>query len=282
MRPQRTIVTGWKGGAFRGEADPKKCSIKTKIKLTGVRPSVIFASHTVTINNKKKMRTKALLLSAIALASSLVVASAQVYSQNVVGYYQLTLTNGYQLVANQLDLDGTGTNNTLQTVLGTNGLPNLTRVYAFDPASGTYATATFLSASASWSGGTAAVNAALSLGRGVFVQIPAAASPVTVTVVGQVPQGTLNTPVPNNNTYAIVSSQVPQAGLVQTELGYAPANLDRVYRYNSAAQNYGAASTYLSGSGTWSGGGQPNVTVGESFWLQGHAGSLWTRNFTVQ
>jgi hypothetical protein len=227
------------------------------------------------------MRTKALLLSAIALASSLVVASAQVYSQNVVGYYQLTLTNGFQLVANQLDLDGTGTNNTLQTVLGTNGLPNLTRVYAFDPASGTYATATFLSATASWSGGTAAVNAALSLGKGVFVSIPSAAAPVTVTVVGQVPQGTLTTPL-NTSGYAIVSSQVPQGGLIQTDLGLTPANLDRVYRFNSVAQTYGAASTYLSGSGTWSGAGQPNVSVGESFWLQGHAGSAWTRTFNVQ
>jgi len=226
------------------------------------------------------MRTKALLLAAATFLAGLSVSSAQVYSQNVVGYYQVQLTNGFQMVANQLDLDGTGTNNTLQTVFGTNGIPNLTRVYAFDPNAGTYANATFLSSSSTWSGNPAAVNAALSLGRGVFVQVPAAAAPFTVTIVGQVPQGALTTSL-NTAGYAIVSSQVPQGGLVQTDLGLSPANLDRIYRFNTAGQAYGAASTYLSSSGTWSG-GQPNVPVGEAFWLQGHAGSAWVRNFTVQ
>jgi hypothetical protein len=227
------------------------------------------------------MRTKALLLSAIALASSLVVASAQgVYSQNVVGYYQVTLTNGFQMVANQLDLDGTGTNNTLQTVIGTN-VPNLTTVWAFDQALGTYATATFLSGSGSWIGNPAGVNKALSLGGGVFVQLAVGASPVTITVVGQVPQGALTTPV-NTAGYAIVSSQVPQGGLVQTDLGLTPANLDTVYRFNATAQQFSASSVFLSSSGTWVGAGQPNVAVGEAFWLQGHASTVWARSFSVQ
>ena len=76
------------------------------------------------------MRTK-VLLGAAALAAAAATASAQnVYSLNVVGYINLSLTNGYNMVANQLDLDGTMTNNTLTTVFSTN-LPKLSAVYAW-------------------------------------------------------------------------------------------------------------------------------------------------------
>jgi hypothetical protein len=61
-------------------------------------------------------------------------AQSNVYSVNVVGYINYNLpTNGTYLIANQLDLDGTGTNNTLQSVLGTS-LPNTTTVYVWDGA----------------------------------------------------------------------------------------------------------------------------------------------------
>lgn len=229
------------------------------------------------------MRTKALLLTAAVFAAGIATTLAQVYSLNVVGYYQIPMTNGFQMFAVQLDKDGTGTNNTLQSVFGTNGIPNLTRVYAFDPTTGTFpGSAVFNAGITNWSGSApilAAVNSALSLGRGVFVQVPATASPFTVTVVGEVPQGALTTAV-NTNGYAIVSSQVPQAGLVQTALGLTPAALDKIYQYNPAnpLNPYGNAKIY-NGS-TWPA-GEPNLAVGEAFWLQGHAGSSWTRNFTV-
>jgi hypothetical protein len=227
------------------------------------------------------MRTKSLLAAAAILAAGALTSMAQsnVYSLNVVGYYNLSLTNGFNLVANQLDKDGTGTNNTVYTVIGTN-VPNLTRIYAFDPVAGSFSFATFTAGTLTWIGAVSAVNAALSPGQGVWVQIPASASPQTVTVVGEVKQGTLTTPV--GSYYQILASQVPQVGGIQTALGYTPANLDRVYRWLPGIQNYDAARTYLSASGTWSGGGEPSVGVGESFWIQGHAGSAWTRNFTVQ
>ena len=204
-------------------------------------------------------------------------AQANVYSLNVVGYNTLTLTNGFNLVANQLDLDGTGSNNTLYTSIGTN-VPNLTKAYAFP--GGAYVSATFSAGSGTWIGNVAAANAALQPGGGVFVQIPASASyPQNVTLVGNVLQGSLSTTVAP--IYQIISSKVPQAGLIKTDLGLAPANLDKVYQWNSGIQNYGSGKTYSAGGGTWLG-GEPNVAVGESFFLLGHAGSLWNRNFTVQ
>jgi hypothetical protein len=226
------------------------------------------------------MRTKTMFLAAAALAAGIAtsVAQSNVYSLNVVGYINLDLTNGFNLVANQLDVDGTGTNNTLYTSLGTN-LPNLTRVYTFDPIGATYNFATLIAGN--WSAANiAAVNKGLQPGQGAFVSIPGSASyPQTVTFVGNVMQGSLNTAI--GSYYQIVSSQVPQSGGIQTDLTYAPANLDRVYQWLGQAgqQGYGLAHTYV--AGTW-GNGEPQVGVGEAVFLQGHGGSAWARSFTVQ
>lgn len=67
------------------------------------------------------MRTKALFMAAAALAAGLLTSNAQVYSQNIVGYVSIPLTNAtIQVVSPTLDFDGTGINNTVATVFGTN------------------------------------------------------------------------------------------------------------------------------------------------------------------
>ena len=77
------------------------------------------------------MRTKTLLLAGAALAFSLATSQAQVYSQNVVGYVNINLTNGVlNIISPALDADGTGTNNTIASVIGTN-VPTGTIVYVF-------------------------------------------------------------------------------------------------------------------------------------------------------
>jgi len=229
------------------------------------------------------MRTKALVCAATLAAGALTsMAQSNVYSLNVVGYYNLALTNGYNLVANQLDLDGTGLNNTVYTSIGTN-LPGGTRVMAFTPPA-TYPFVTL--AGTTWAGaGLAAVNSALGVGGGVYVKlnnsIPTGTT-TNVTIVGNVMQGALANTKINHSGYAIVSSMVPQAGGIQTDLGLTPQAGDWVFQWLPYAvpQTYGAKHTYAAGT-TW-GGGQPNVAVGESFYLQGHAATAWARNFTVQ
>jgi hypothetical protein len=238
-------------------------------------------THGNNINKNDNMRAKKTLLAAAAtLAAGLLTVSAQTYSANVVGYVNLTLTNGFNLVANQLDVDGTGTNNTIYTCIGTN-VPNLTRVYAFDPANG-YSFVTYLSSSGTWTGsGLAAVNAACQPGGALFIQIPASASyPQTVTLVGTVLQGSLTNKLASG-LYQQVSSKVPMAGGLQTVLDYTPDNLDRVYQWLPASQTYGSAHTYLTGSGTWTA-GEPTLQVGESVFLLSHANSVWVNNFQVQ
>jgi len=198
-----------------------------------------------------------------------------VYSLNVVGYVNVTITNGFNLIANQLDADGTLTNNTLSGIFSTNW-PNLTKVYSYDPVGGTYGIATYSSATKTWIGQVAAVNAALAPGKGVFVNLPASAAPQTLTLVGNVVQGT-NT-IPLTAGFQIVSSIPPISGGVKTALGYNPTALDKFYTYNAISGAY----TIHTWSGTIWAGGEPVPAVGEAMFLNAKNATSWTQGFTVQ
>src|ERR1035438_8504309 len=76
---------------------------------------------------------KTLLIAAAALASSVISSQAQVYSQNIVGYVNVPESTGViNLEAPPLDLDGTGTNNTIATVYPNPAIGDA--VYAFSGA----------------------------------------------------------------------------------------------------------------------------------------------------
>jgi hypothetical protein len=178
-----------------------------------------------------------------------------------------------------LDFDGTGTNNSLATVFGTN-LPNQTRLYIYNASTAGFTTATYLAGTGSWLGNTAGANAALQPGGGVFLSLPAAAAVTTVTTVGTVLQGTLSTPyLPGFN---IISSKVPVAGGAGA-LGLTNniSNQDFVYQFVPSTQAYGPKHTYLAGTGTWLG-GEPQISVGEAFWYDAHNAGSWTVTFNVQ
>ena len=217
----------------------------------------------------------------LAVGAVSAMAQSNVYSLNVVGYIQVPLTNGFNLIANQMDLDGNRTNNTVQGVFSTN-FPNLTKVYGYNAAAGTFGIATYFSASSTWSGGQPSVNNSLSPGSGVWVQIPGSAgtpTPLTLTEVGNVAQGSFTLPVASG--FQIMSLVPPIQKLIKTDFGYPAANLDKVYQYNAVSRAF-TIHTYFSASGTWTGGGEPNPAVGEAFWLQSTGAKSWTQSFTVQ
>jgi len=222
------------------------------------------------------MRTKTLLLAAALSAAGIAASLAQsnVYSLNVVGYVNIPLVSGFNMIANPLDLDGTGLNNNVNTVFS-NSLPSGSTVYAFS--GGAYANpAASYSTKGGWGGGVAAVNAALQPGGGVFVNVPSA---VTVTAVGNVLQGALSQAYVAG--FTMLSSKVPQTGLLQTDLGYVPASGDLIYKFNAAGQTYNNPANSYSTKGGWAP-SQPTINVGEAFFLSSSAGGTWTRNFTVQ
>jgi len=210
------------------------------------------------------MRTKTLLLTAALAAAGALSSMAQsnVYSLNIVGYVNLSLTNGFNCVANPLDSGS----NTIQNVFSTN-LPNGSVVYKFS-AGGFNNSYAF--ARGSWSG-----DASLNPGESVMVLVP---SVTTVTTVGNVLTGTNSNP--NLVTgYSLIASQVPLSGAVQTTLGYTPTTGDVVYTWDAIGQ---AWDPFGFGRGGWSP-SEPVINPGEGFFLlTGNATPSWTEVFTPQ
>ncbi len=236
--------------------------------------SGIFGAHTVTTEQQisTKMRTKALLMAAAALAVGITTSNAQVYSQNVVGYVTVTVTNGENLIANPMDFDGTGTNNTLLTAIGTN-FPSATKAYVFS--GGGWQTASFNGTK--WLGQTALANAALNPGYGLFLDIPGSTpTNIAITLVGSVLSG----PFTNNVSagVTVLSGIIPTSGTIDTNEGYVPSKGDKVYTWNPAAQNYG--STVYSYNGTKFLPSDPQLTPGTAVFVSAASNTVWGVNFT--
>ena len=214
------------------------------------------------------MRIKTLLCAAgiAALAIPAMAQTPPVYSLNVVGYVNLTFQGGaYQMVANQLDKDGTGTNNTIFTVFGTS-LPQGSVVYKWNNGWVQYSYG-----KAGWSPNS---TASMNPGEGVLVKL-GGTSLVTNTVVGTVLQGSLtNIYIPAGGGYCGLSSIVPITGQIQADLKYVPKTSDVVYKWN------GGWVQYSYGKAGWSP-PQPTINAGEGFLLKTSPGQTWTNNFVV-
>ena len=99
---------------------------------------------------------------------------------------------------------------------------------------------------------------------------------LTNTFVGNVKQGTLTTPL--SAGFTLVGSQVPQSGLVTTDLGLPVGNAESVFKFDTTTQSY-VGGSFLFGS--WSGGVEPTIGVGEGFFVKKNAAASWTRTFSV-
>jgi hypothetical protein len=213
------------------------------------------------------MRTKTLLLTAALGAAGIASSMAQaVYSVNIVGYVNIAIPQGYSMLANQLKASP---DSKVTTVLA--APPEGTTVFKFIPATGGYQINSFLDGA--WEGDN--LNMTLAPGEGVFIQAP---NSFTATFVGEVATGQSSTAF--GNGYSVLSSQIPQAGLIQTDLAYTPVEGDTVFQFVPATGGY-LINSFLDGA--WEGDtGQPNLRVGEPFFLNNPAGNrAWTRNFVV-
>jgi hypothetical protein len=76
----------------------------------------------------------------------------------------------------------------------------------------------------------------------------------------------------------MIGSKVPQAGLLQTDLGYVPGGVETIYMYNNATGQYDQA-TYDPDFGSWD--NEPTIGVGDAFWSYRSTAGSWTRTFNV-
>ena len=146
---------------------------------------------------------------------------AQVYSQNAVGYINITIKPGFNLVGNQLIGPSVGIAALLPAP------PSQTVFYAFN---GGFASSTFDPDLGGWDPDP---NLPLPYGGGGFLYNPTGSS-FTMTLVGDVGQGSLANPIPAG--LSIRSSKVPQAGLISTTLGFPAATFDVVNQFANPGQ----------------------------------------------
>jgi hypothetical protein len=215
------------------------------------------------------MRTKSLLLTAALIAAGISVSQAQVYSVNAVGYINVVCKPGFTIIANQL----INSNSTVAALFPNS--PDGTQILKW--VGNGFAVNNYDAGFGEWDDN----NQTFSPGEGAFYRNPTATN-ITVTFVGDVPQGNLTNTIPH--LYSMQSSKVPQAGLLQTQLGYVPAGDDTVLRWNNTGNP--ATSGYLvytfdGGFGEWD--VEPPLNVGEGFFiLRNAAGSgAWVRQFSV-
>ena len=233
------------------------------------------------------MRTKTLLIAAAALAAAVTSSQAQtVYSQNIVGYANLTLSPGnYELVAPTFDLDGTGTNGTITTVVGTN-VATGTSILVFNGSG--YDALTWGSLGRGqplgWTlNGAYDPTYPINVGQGFWVNDP---SDTNLTVSGTVLQGAAltNEFVLGAGNYSLLSSQVPISGGVTSVLKYQPSVGDAILLYNGSgydAYSYGSLGRGQPVEWTLNGASnEPNVSVGQGFWLNPSAANTWVETFT--
>jgi uncharacterized membrane protein YvlD (DUF360 family) len=248
----------------------------------------IVTTHTVQQNNK--MRTKTLVLTAALVAAGALSSVAQnVYSVNVVGYINLTIQPGLNLISVPLSAATTDIN----TVL-TNQSPLLdasSLVYTWNSAGQSFNQAAAAGGDGQWYLGDYSDFSHIQLtpGQGFFLRNGGAAS--TLTLVGTVPQGT------NNVTEAAALSFLGDPAPVQQEIvtnGFPVVTGSFLYTWNTAGQHYDQAINGVSAADNstpnpafYNGDFSQVITFtpapGQGFVYYNFGSSAtWHRSFTVQ
>lgn len=190
---------------------------------------------------------------------------ANEYFNNITGFVNLKIPNGFSLICNPLDAES----NTVQYLFDPEktGLNEGSVIYKFDNESQQYSIN--ILEFGQWSN----PEELLEPGEGAFILN--SGDEVTITFTGNVRLGNLSQEVPSG--FSLQSSQVPQSGEIDNELNFPIEEGDIIYRYNN---EYGIYEIYEYSFGIWIDGTfKPNV--GESFWVRKSNTINWTRIFTI-
>jgi hypothetical protein len=241
------------------------------------------------------MRTKTLILSALAGAFCSASLMAQVYSLNSVGYINVTCPPGFSMIANQLN---TGTNvispNLFDAQMTANSASfNGCVIWKFVPGTGAgtgwqqYVFNTGFAAFGGppWSNPNATITT-MNPGEGAFFQNINNTN-VTLTFVGTVLTGSpVGLPVKVLPGFNVISSQVPLAGAADNTLGLTNVlnNGDSVYVYSNGWSQFEYNTGFAGfGGAPWNTGVAPNINVGQSFFYLNNTSTTnsWTTSFSV-
>jgi hypothetical protein len=232
------------------------------------------------------MRTKALILTAALSAAAVANSLAQVYSVNAVGYVNVTVNKGYNLLANPLK----NGDNKLDTIIpGSSNLPEGTLVLTWNAAGGAVGSPDASVPEFFPGDGWDPDGKALDPGQAFWLFIPPTApeASYTITFVGEVAEGSLSREVLGGNRWNALASQVPQAGKITTDLKFQAQEGDLAYIWNKDTDSFPAVvPEYFPPAGADPGfwdPAEPQVGVGDGFFIFRSATVTvpWTRTFDV-
>jgi len=204
------------------------------------------------------MKAKAIFAAGLLMAAAAAQSTAQtVYSVNAVGFVNVVIPPGFSILANPLE----GATNTVAALFPS--VPNTSVIFKFTGS--TFSQNTYFL-------GWDFPNQTLVPGEAFFIKNAGAA--FTNTFVGNVKQGVLTTSL--SAGFSMVSSQVPQQGLVSTDLGLPISNTETVFTYNNAANRYDIFTFFLGWDPV-----EPTIQVGQGFFVKKNSPGSWSRTFSV-
>ena len=224
------------------------------------------------------MRVKSLLVTMMLLGLWAIRSPAQVYSVNIVGYINLTVKPGLNLIVNQLEAISDDLSSFLPNP------PDGTVVFRYDPFTGSYQDGITFLDGVGWyaTSSTKARNISkrIPVGEGFFIYVPTL-SATTFTLVGEVLLASTNQ-LPGG--YSLKGSVIPQ-GDTLLNLDFPSTENDRVYRWDADGQTFYPPSTFSRDNPGWFP-QDPSVRVGEGFLLFrdplfASPENAWVRIFTV-
>lgn len=203
-----------------------------------------------------------------------------VYSVNVVGYVNVVVKPGYNLIANQL-VNTAGNNLNQVLTNATPGIADGTSFQKFDTTIQDFSQADYFFSGSGWvDGGFLPSTNSASPGEGIFINN--VGPQFTLTLVGEVKQGTNAVPV--HSGYSFISDSAPISTSLTTNGFPALADGSSYQTFDSTTQDYSQAVYYFS---AWVDGGflpaSPTPAVGQAFVIFNTGPSAsWSRVFTVQ
>jgi hypothetical protein len=223
------------------------------------------------------MRTKTMLISALlgSLGSIAVMAQTNVYSLNAVGYINVTLEPGFNIISCPLIATPDNRINTLLS--NTNGQYKKMQVWSFNPTNNPQY-AEELGSGGGWSlGGITTINP----GQAVWFN-NTSTNVLTATFVGTVPTSVTTTLYADS--FNLVSSAIPAAGDIVTNslmLFTNQVKKDQVWTYNPLTNPQ--YTEYLATAGGWPSGDPQEANVGGGFWYLNNqaTNNYWVQNYSV-
>lgn len=195
-----------------------------------------------------------------------------VYSLNVVGYVNVTVTGGgtYNLLANPLNNTAGNDLNTLFSGTQT----DTSQILTWDPV-----LVDFSAVQPSYGGGAWSANVQLPVGKGFFYVNQGAT--FTQTFVGEVVQGSFTNTISGNGNYNCIGASVPEGGNFTAAItGLTPFDTDQVLKWDSAAVDFSATQPSY-GGGVWTPAAL-TINPAEGFFYVRQGPTIdWVRTFTV-